>query len=86
MLSRLVLMQHLDGLAGAGAATLAQWLLPRLETATVAGLRTSFLTMAGTEAVVPALRQVLERGGRVYVVAGGHPEQADPAALRMLAA
>lgn len=69
----------------AEAALLGEWLLPRLEKADVVGLRTGFLTLDGIEAVVPLLRQVLERGGLVYAVAGGHPEQSDPTALRELA-
>jgi len=82
---KLVSVKYLDGLVDGETATLTEWLLPRLEKAAVVGLRTGFLTLAGAEAVVPALRQVLERGGRVYAVVGGHPEQTDPAALRALA-
>ena len=78
-------MKYLDGLVDGETATLTEWLLPRLDKATVVGLRTGFLTLAGTEAVIPALTQVLARGGRIYAVVGGHPEQTDPAALRALA-
>lgn len=69
----------------AESALFREWLLPRIEKADVVGLRTGFLTLAATEAVVPLLRQVLDRDGRVYVVVGGHPEQTDPAALMELA-
>jgi HKD family nuclease len=78
-------VKYLDGLVDGETATLTEWLLPRLDKATVVGLRTGFLTLAGTEAVIPALTQVLARGGRIYAVVGGHPEQTDPAALRALA-
>jgi replicative DNA helicase len=80
-----VFVRYLDVTVDAEAALLRDWLLPRLEKAEVVGLRTGFLTLGGTEAVVPLLRRVLERDGRVYAVAGGHPEQTDPAALMELA-
>ncbi len=82
---RLAFVKYLDGLVDDGRATLTEWLLPRLEKAMLVGLRTGFLTLAGADAVIPALMQVLERGGRVYAVVGGHPEQTDPAALQALA-
>jgi hypothetical protein len=82
---RLAFVKYLDGLVDGEAASLTEWLLPRLEKATVVGLRTGFLTLAGAEAVIPALTQVLERSGQVYAVVGGHPEQTDPAVLRALA-
>jgi HKD family nuclease len=78
-------VRYLDVAVDAEAAPFGEWLLPRLEQADVVGLRTGFLTLDGAEAVVPLLRQVLERGGRVYAVAGDQPEQTDPAALRELA-
>jgi replicative DNA helicase len=78
-------VRYLDVTVDGEAALLRDWLLPRIEKAGVVGLRTGFLTLGGTQAVVPLLRQVLERNGRVYAVAGGHPEQTDPAALMELA-
>jgi replicative DNA helicase len=80
-----VLVKYLDVIVDNEAALLREWLLPRIEKAALVGLRTGFLTLAGTEAIVPPLTQMLERGGQVYTVVGGHPEQADPAALRELA-
>lgn len=82
---RLVVMKYFDVTVDAESALFGKWLLPCLEKANVVGLRTGFLTLAGTEAVVPLLRQVLDRDGRVYAVVGGHPEQTDPAALMELA-
>jgi hypothetical protein len=66
-----VFVRYLDVTVDAEAALLRDWLLPRLEKAEVVGLRTGFLTLGGTEAVVPLLRQVLERGGRVYAWRAG---------------
>jgi replicative DNA helicase/HKD family nuclease len=80
-----VFVRYLDVTVDAGATLLRDWLLPRIEKADVVGLRTGFLTLAGTEAVIPLLRQVLERNGQMYAVVGGHPEQTDPAALMELA-
>jgi HKD family nuclease len=82
---KLVFVKYLDVTVDDEAALLREWLLPRLDNAEIVGLRTGFVTLAGTDMVIPALRQVLDRGGRVYIVVGGHPEQADPAALRNLA-
>jgi replicative DNA helicase len=80
-----VVVRYLDVTVDGESALFRGWLLPRIEKADVVGLRTGFLTLAGIEAVVPLLRQVLDRNGRVYGVVGGHPEQTDPAALMALA-
>jgi hypothetical protein len=68
-------VRYLDVTVDSEDALLKNWLLSRLGKAEVVGLRTGFLTLGGTEVVVPLLRQVLERDGRVYAVAGGHTEQ-----------
>lgn len=78
-------MQYLDRLADPQAATLKEWLLPRLDHAALVGLRTGFFTVGAAELVAPLLTQMLEGGGELCVVLGGQPEQTDPAALRVLA-
>jgi len=78
-------MRYLDGVTGGEAAAVKAWLLPLLADATVAGLRTGFLTEAGAEMIAPALEAMLRRGGRLHVVTGGHPDQTEPAALAILA-
>lgn len=61
------------------------WLLSLLDDAVEVALRTGFLTEAGAELLLPGLKSVLDGGGRLHVVAGGHPDQSDPAALVLLA-
>jgi HKD family nuclease len=61
------------------------WLLPLLDDAVEVGLRTGFFTEAGAQLLLPGLKSVLDRGGRLHAVAGGHPDQSDPAALVLLA-
>ena len=77
-------MRYIDGVLAQGGGV-RSWLLPLLDDAAEVGLRTGFLTEAGAELLLPGLKSVLERGGRLHVVAGGHPDQSDPAALVLLA-
>lgn len=55
---RIVFVRYLDVTVDSEDALLKNWLLSRLEKAEVVGLRTGFLTLGGTEAVVSLLRQV----------------------------
>ena len=57
--------KYLDVTVDDEAAQLSDWLPPRLEEGDLVGLRTEFLTLAGTEMIVPVQRQVLERDGCV---------------------
>lgn len=78
-------MRQLDRITGGDEDALRTWLLPRLAGASVAGLRTGFLTVLGAEMLRPSLERMLEGGGRLFVVAGGHPDQTEPGALAILA-
>ena len=75
----------MDGAITECSPGVGTWLLPLLDDAVEVGLRTGFFTEAGAELLVPGLKRVLDRGGRLHVVAGGHPDQSDPAALVFLA-
>lgn len=77
-------MRYLDTILDGEVALLDAWLMPRLEMARTVGIRTGFLTMPGVQTVAGALASVLDRGGHVRVVAGGHGEQVDVDALKGL--
>ncbi|MDL4813137.1 DnaB-like helicase C-terminal domain-containing protein [Actinomadura opuntiae] len=79
-------MRYLDTVLDGSSADLADWLVPRLDTAELAALRTSFLTLPGVESLSGPVAALLERGGRFHAVLGGNPEQTDPGALRLLSA
>ncbi len=64
--------------------SLGTWLLPRLETAELVGIRTGFLSLAAVQALGKYLPALLEREGRLEMVVGGDGDQADPEALREL--
>ncbi|MFC7344858.1 DnaB-like helicase C-terminal domain-containing protein [Saccharopolyspora griseoalba] len=66
--------------------TLAAWLHSRLASATTVAIRTGFLTSSGLDEVRSGLDDVLDRGGHIHLVAGGAPEQPEPAALEQLLA
>jgi HKD family nuclease len=78
-------VRYLDGVTADDSDTVRAWLVPLLDEAVEVGLRTGFLTERGAELLVPGLKSVLDRGGRLHIVAGGHPDQSEPAALVVLA-
>ncbi len=68
-----------------GPGTLETWLLPRLKTAQVVGIRTGWLSASGVAQVRPHLVSVLERGGEVTIVANVAADLTDGEAARSLA-
>jgi hypothetical protein len=68
-------VRYLDTMLDGDAALLEAWLKPRLDVAREVGIRTGFLTVPGVHAVTRGLSAVLDRGGRVCMIAGGQGEQ-----------
>ncbi|MGM1060895.1 DnaB-like helicase C-terminal domain-containing protein [Saccharothrix sp. Mg75] len=72
-------MRYIDTVTA--GSTFEDWLLPRLAEADLAAIRTGFLTLSAVDTIEQHLLGLLDREGRVLVVAGGAPDQADPDAL-----
>jgi hypothetical protein len=73
-------VRYSDTVLGEGPS-LRDWLHARLEDVEYAAIRTGFLSLAAVDDEGPGLVRLLQRGGRLLVVAGGAPDQADPDAL-----
>ncbi|MFB8281170.1 DnaB-like helicase C-terminal domain-containing protein [Nocardia colli] len=78
-------MRYLDSVLG-DKPRLDEWLRRLFEEADSIAVRTGFLSVPGVERVERDIKQFLDRGGHLLIVAGGAPDQADPDALVKLGA
>lgn len=73
-------MRYIDTLLGKGPR-LYEWLRTGLAEADAAAIRTGFLSAPAVEDLTTILSDFLARDGRLLIVVGGAPDQADPDAL-----
>jgi len=78
-------MRYIDTVSG-DAPVLWEWLRGGFEKADSVSIRTGFLTQPAVDTIAEAMTAFLDRGGRLLIVAGGAPIQADLEALTCLAA
>jgi HKD family nuclease/cytidylate kinase len=76
-------MRYIDT-ATENRSRLGEWLTSHLADASFVAMRTGFTSARGVNLVLDRLKSVLDRGGRIEVVAGGTADQPDPEALLAL--
>ncbi len=76
---------HDRPLISGGADSLYAHLCPLIDQATAVDLSVSFLMASGVNLVLPHLRDLLDRGGRLRLLTGDYLDVTEPSALRMLA-
>ncbi|WP_158299757.1 DnaB-like helicase C-terminal domain-containing protein [Glycomyces paridis] len=77
-------MRYRDNAIDGTGDLLSSWLQELLPSATTLGIRTGFLTMEGVDFIALDVERILNSGGKVVIVVGGHDEQSDPEALEVL--
>lgn len=78
-------LPHDHALISGGGDALHAHLLPWIDRATKIDLAVSFLMASGVRLVIPHLRDLLERGGRLRLLTGDYMDVTEPAALRLVA-
>lgn len=78
-------LPHDHALISGGEDALHAHLLPWIDRATRIDLAVSFLMASGVRLVIPHLRDLLERGGRLRLLTGDYMDVTEPAALRLVA-
>ena len=78
-------MPHDRPLISGGADALHAHLRPLIDRARVVDLSVSFLMTSGVRLVLPHLRDLLERGGKLRLLTGDYLGVTEPAALRLIA-
>lgn len=76
---------HEGPLISGGADALHAHLCPLIDRAQAVDLSVSFLMVSGVRLVLPHLRDLLARGGRLRLLTGDYLDVTEPAALRLIA-
>ncbi|MCU0732998.1 MAG: DEAD/DEAH box helicase family protein, partial [Hyphomonas sp.] len=77
-------LPHDRPLISGGEDALHAHLLPLIDRAKAVDLSVSFLMTSGVRLVLPHLRDLLDRGGRLRVLTGDYLDVTEPAALRLV--